>query len=164
MADKFPYVEVPEKMKEVVGELDEGTHIYRTYGPQEEFRTWFDAVCDICGDDGSVSPGGVAGYVRVSRAAVHKRLKTGRLTAFLFHIVEDSWFSKSRKKLSEGGTPYTFIPVSECRAWIEELADVKRFDKDLAQVLSSGDGDEEGKILKPPKDWEKKSKKGGHKS
>lgn len=164
MADRFPYIKVPEHLKEVVGECDEGTHIYRTYGTQEQFRAWFDAVCDICGVEGSVSPGGVAGYVRVSRAAVHKRLKMGRLSAFLFHVVEDSWFSKSRKKLSEGGTPYTFIPVTECRAWIEELEDVRRFDKDLAHALSTGDGDEDGKILKPPRNWKEKSMKGGEKT
>lgn len=160
MADSFPYVQIPLHLQESIGTLDINTHIYRRFGRQEEVRDWFDAVSEVCGDDGSISPGGVAGYVRVSRAAVHKRLKTGRLTAFLFHIVEDSLFSKSRKTLSEGGTPYTMIPVSEAKAWVQELSEMKRFDPDTAKALASGDGDTEGKVLLPSKDW-RKTLKGG---
>lgn len=160
MADWFPYVQIPPHLQENIGKPDTKTRIYRRYGKQEEVRDWFDAVSEVCGDEGSISPGGVAGYVRVSRAAVHKRLKTGRLTAFLFHLVADSDFSKSRKTLGEGGTPYTMIPVSEAKAWVQELSEMKRFDPELAEVLASGDGDTEGKILQPPKEWRKKMKGG----
>jgi hypothetical protein len=58
-------------------------------------------------------------YAPVSRAAVHKRLKEGKMTAFCFHVVEAKRsifvYQKKLKQL-----PYVYIPVSECKAWGEE--------------------------------------------
>jgi hypothetical protein len=63
-------------------------------------------------------------FVRVSRAAVHKRMKEGRLSAFCFHVVHDekTFFGNVRKAKS---TPFVSIPVSECKAWAQEI-DEKR--------------------------------------
>jgi len=75
-------------------------------------------------DDRFVSPGGVCMFVPASRAAVHKRMKEGRLTAFCFHVVheEKTFFGNVRKAKA---TPFVYIPVSECKAWAKEL-DEKR--------------------------------------
>jgi hypothetical protein len=59
-------------------------------------------------------------FAPVSRAAVHKRLKEGRMTAFCFHaLVTKSGFFGRKKTVRE--TPVVYIPVSECKAWAEEL-------------------------------------------
>lgn len=146
----FPFVEVPEEYKEIIGVPDEGTRLYRAYGPPEGIKQWFDAVCDICGENGSVSPGGAAGYSGVSRAAVHKRLKEGRLTGFLYHVVKDGGFFKNKKTLSEGGWPYCFVAVSECRAWAEELA-ARKVEKETVTKE-----DMKGEFFIAPKDWKNK--------
>lgn len=116
--DEFPYVEVPEELWPMIGKPDEGTRIYRKDGSEEECAPWFDLVCEIARD--TVSPGGVSMYCPVSRAAVYKRMKEGRLSAFLFHVTEAStnFFGKGVLKRV---TPYVYVPVSECRAWRKEL-------------------------------------------
>jgi len=59
-------------------------------------------------------------YAPVSRAAVHKRLKEGKLTGFFFHVTHRrrNFFGLdlSTRELAIG-----FIPVSECKAWRAEL-------------------------------------------
>lgn len=94
--------------------------MYRREGPQEEIPYWQDAVFDVCGD--AVSPGGCAGYVAVSRAAVHQRMKDGKLTCFLFDIThrKRNLFGqvKNVRELA-----VALVPVSECRAWQKEIED-----------------------------------------
>ena len=67
-----------------------------------------------------LSPGGVAMFVPVSRAAVHKRLREGRLTGFAFHVTSQgkSLWGKPRKMKSR---PYLVVSVSECKAWAKDL-------------------------------------------
>ena len=97
-------------------------------------------------------------YAGVSRPGVHKRLKEGRLTTFLYHTVKDGVFFKDRKKLKDGGRPFSLIPVSECKAWHQELK--SRRDRVAADKEAAGDGDWEGKFLdKPPKNWKEKVSK-----
>lgn len=154
--DDFLFVEIPPHLKKIVGEPDPGTRIFRAYGNEEDFDKWFDAVWEICGDDKAVSPGGVSMFAKVTRAGVHKRMKEGRLTAFLFHKVKESKWIKGRKVLEEGGRPYGFIPVSECKAWAKELSlirDAKSYAKE-----ANGDNDFEGRFLDKPKGWRKKTK------
>lgn len=147
----FPFVEIPSHLTDRIGEPDKGTRLYRRYGTENDSRDWFDAVCEICEGLGSVSPGGVSMYAKVSRPAVHKRLKEGRLTGFLFHIIKDGKFLKHRKKMQDGGFPYCFIPVSECKAWAQELK-VSRNKVDYEQNTSD-------KFMKPPRTYRKKIKK-----
>lgn len=112
---------IPEQVRDSLGSPDSGTRMYRYSGSQEEFETWFDAVCEACGPDGVLSPGAAGAYARVSRTGVHKRMKEGGLTAFLFHLAQGPDSGGNGARAGEGGRPYTFIPVRECRAWAKIL-------------------------------------------
>ncbi len=117
----FPLLHVPEKLQSVLGVPDPGTRIYRQEGTDEDVGRWFDVLSDFFPDDRFVSPGGVAMFAPVSRAGVHKRLKEGRLTIFMFHVSEQKRtpfvYQKKHKHF-----PYRYIPVSECKSWAAELA------------------------------------------
>jgi hypothetical protein len=118
VATEFPFVEIPEELEAIVGKRDPGTRIYRRDGSQEESSVWFDLLTEIIGP--SVSPGGVGMYCPVSRAAVYKRIKEGKLSIFLFHVThrKTTLFGKNRILRDN---PYGYIPASEARAWREEL-------------------------------------------
>ena len=118
MQTRFPFVEIPEELEAIVGKREPGTRIYRRDGSQEESSVWFDLLTEIIGP--SVSPGGVGMYCPVSRAAVYKRIKEGKLSIFLFHVThrKTTLFGKNRILRDN---PYGYIPASEARAWREEL-------------------------------------------
>src|SRR5207248_2928725 len=118
MSTEFPFVEIPPELEAIVGKRDPGTRIYRRDGSQEESSVWFDLLTEIIGP--SVSPGGVGMYCPVSRAAVYKRIKEGKLSIFLFHVThrKTTLFGKNRILRDN---PYGYIPASEARAWREEL-------------------------------------------
>lgn len=84
-------------------------------------------------------------FAKASRAAVHKRLKEGRLTAFCFHQ-ESARRSKFRKRevITTDGRPVTYIPVTECKAWAELMRGLSS--SELHQ-LQWGDGDNAGQVL-----------------
>ena len=88
MKKDFKYLEVPASLKPFIGEPDPDTRIYRREGSDEESGPWFDALGEHLPGEGFVSPGAVMMYAPVSRAAVHKRLKEGKMTAFCFHVIE----------------------------------------------------------------------------
>lgn len=161
MKSDFPYLVIPDRLKPIVGEPDPGTRIYRKEGSDDEVGPWYEAICECFPDDSFVSPGGVGMFAGVSRPAVHKRLKDGKLTAFLFHVTSaaQSIFGYQKKiKLS----PYGYIPVSECKAWDEELK--KRPDRREAYLESKGGPkpDWEGEFLdRDPKDKGNKAVKYG---
>ena len=118
MPTEVPFVEIPEELEAIVGKRDPGTRIYRRDGSQEESSVWFDLLTEIIGP--SVSPGGVGMYCPVSRAAVYKRIKEGKLSIFLFHVThrKTTLFGKNRILRDN---PYGYIPASEARAWRQEL-------------------------------------------
>ncbi len=118
MSIEFSFVQIPPEMEAVIGKPDPGTHIYRKDGSQEESAAWFDLLTELIGP--SVSPGGVGMYCPVSRAAVYKRIKEGKLSIFLFHVThrKTTLFGKT-KTLRD--SPFGYVPVSEARAWREEL-------------------------------------------
>lgn len=145
----FPFVEVPEYALKYVGyPYPEGSRLYRFFGRQEkDGMIWYDAINEIC-QCSLVSPGGAAGYVGVSRPAVHKRLKEGRLTAFLYYDLDDEdsyllgkdYYLKNPKNFIQFfidmGLVYTgklmeifdgvlpsecYIPIKECTAWAIQL-------------------------------------------
>src|ERR1700690_2244646 len=120
METEFPFVEVPEDLLAVVGERVGNTRIYSKAGPEEEQGYWFDVLCERF--DNLVSPGGVSMYAPVSRPAVHKRMKEGKLTCFLYYTThrKRNLFGKT-KVVRE--SPYGYIPVSECKAWGKEIMD-----------------------------------------
>lgn len=118
MQTVFPFVQIPKELERVIGTPDEGTHIYRKDGSQEESAAWFELLTEIIGP--SVSPGGVGMYCPVSRAAVYKRINEGKLSIFLFHVTHrKTTLFGTTKTLRD--TPFSFIPVSEASAWRAEL-------------------------------------------
>jgi hypothetical protein len=118
--EEFPFINVPESALPITGEPTEGTRLYRREGSDEECAEWFEELGNIFQGDVGLSPGGVTMFVPVSRAAVHKRLREGRLTGFTFYVTSqaNSFFGKPRKIKQR---PYIALSVSECKAWAEEL-------------------------------------------
>jgi hypothetical protein len=118
MASAFPFTSIPRDFAPLIGTPDEGTRIFRAEGNHDQMRRWFEALCDHIGP--CVSPGGAAVYSGASRAGVYKKMKTGGLTTFCFHITgsKKTWLGRD-KKLKEWALVY--IPVAECKAWRAEL-------------------------------------------
>lgn len=114
-------MEVPSRFLTDVGIPRPDTRIHRRYGAPEDFEGWFEVVREICAPEGALSPGGVGLYARVSRTALHKRIKEGRLTAFLFYLDADASHSGASQTPPVAGRPFTLIPVRECRAWVALL-------------------------------------------
>jgi hypothetical protein len=112
-------IQIPEQIAHIFGRPDEGTRIYRAQGTEVENGLWFEAINSIT-PDGVVSPGGAGMFAPVSRAAVHKRMKDGKLTAFLFHVTRKkvNWLGRPREVRT---SPYIYVPVSELKAWAEEI-------------------------------------------
>jgi hypothetical protein len=141
----FPFIEIPAHLQPMLGLPDEGTRIYRAYGPRDAFGEWWEAVCEACGEQGSVSPGGVCMHVKVSRAGVYKRMKEGRLTALCFHVEEQyRTIFRKREMIKTSGHPYCCVPVTECVAWSEQLRHLEYRERKLIQW---GDGDHAGQVL-----------------
>lgn len=116
----FPYLQVTKRDRALVGKPDPGTRMFRMSGPEEDFCEWFDKLSARFPGELFFSPGGTAGYVRVSRAAVYLRMNSGKLTVFSYHPskVTKTRFGGVRKTRE---TPYVFIPISECKGWAAEL-------------------------------------------
>lgn len=145
MDNDFPLIEVPSSLLPRLGEVDPGTRMYRRYGTEADFADWWDAVLEACGEESCVSPGGVAMYARVSRAGVHKRMKEGRITAFLFHVVKGVSRWTKREILDNAGQPYAYIPCEECKAWAKIMKE--KMDRKGRKLESFGDGDFNGDFM-----------------
>lgn len=143
----FPFVVIPEHLTAAIGEPVRDTRMYERRGQEEEYREWWDAVCEICGEESSVSPGGASMYVQVSRAGVHKRMKEGRITAFLFYPIKGISRWTKREKLANYGLPYIYIPGIELRAWAEMMEKKKMSRAERARE-ALGDGDFRGTFLR----------------
>jgi hypothetical protein len=118
--NELPFINVPPEALAIVGEPTPGTRFYRREGSDEECGDWFEAIGRIFEGDVGLSPGGVVMFVPVSRAAVHKRLREGRLTGFAFYVTSQgkSLWGKPRKIKAR---PYLVLSVSECKAWAKDL-------------------------------------------
>jgi hypothetical protein len=117
---QFPFIEVPKDLRKIVGEPTPGTRAYRREGTHAECGKWIEDLGLHYKGDVGISPAGVTMFVPVQRAAVHKRIKEGKLTAFFFYIthVESTFFGTKRKvKLR----PYILLSMSECKAWVAEM-------------------------------------------
>ena len=117
---EFPFIEVPKDLSKIVGEPTPGTRAYRREGTHAECGQWIEDLGLHYKGDVGISPSGVTMFVPVQRAAVHKRIKEGKLTAFFFYItnVESTFFGTKRKvKLR----PYTLLSMSECKEWVAEM-------------------------------------------
>jgi len=154
MTTEFPFVNVPLEFYPVVGDPIPGA--------QEESSYWFDFLCEKY--DRLVSPGGVSMFAPVSRAAVHKRMKEGRLTCFLYDV-------KFRKRNLFGITKevrerdMAMIPVSECKAWGREIEDRAIEQGRVTREELEGDKpDWDGLFMHPDSRWEKQQKRKAQKS
>jgi hypothetical protein len=118
--DEFPFINVPSEVLAIVGQPTAGTRFYRREGSDDECADWFQALGKIFQGDVGLSPAGVAMFVPVSRAAVHKRLREGRLTGFAFYVTSQkkSLWGKPRKIKER---PYLVLSVSECKAWAKDI-------------------------------------------
>jgi len=117
---QFPFIEVPKDLRKMVGEPTPGTRAYRREGTHAECGQWIEDLGLHYKGDVGISPAGVTMFVPVQRAAVHKRIKEGKLTAFFFYIthIESTFFGTKRKvKLR----PYIMLSMSECKAWAAEM-------------------------------------------
>ena len=117
---QFPFIEVPKDLRKIAGEPTPGTRAYRREGTHAECGQWIEDLGEHYKGDVGISPAGVTMFVPVQRAAVHKRIKEGKLTAFFFYItrIESTFFGTKRKvKLR----PYIVLSVSECKAWAAEM-------------------------------------------
>lgn len=117
---EFPFIEVPKDLRNIVGEPTPGTRAYRREGTHAECGQWIEDLGLHYKGDVGISPAGVTMFVPVQRAAVHKRIKEGKLTAFFFYIthVESTFFGTKRKVKMR---PYILLSMSECKAWVAEM-------------------------------------------
>jgi hypothetical protein len=153
MSTSFPFVEVPEELLAVVGRRERDTRIYRKSGPEEEGGYWFDVICDKFGP--LISPGGVSMYAPVSRAAVHKRMKEGKLTCFLYHnSYRKRGIFGNKREVRESNMSY--VPVIECKAWGKEIMErAIELGKVTREELQGDKPDWHGEFLEPDSRWER---------
>jgi hypothetical protein len=118
MNSTFAFVTVPSVLHRVVGEPVAGTRIFRKQGAEDHIPDWEDVIFKEFGP--CISPGGAAQRAGVSRAAVHDRLKQGKLTGFFFYSTKPRRFLfgklPPKRELMIG-----YIPVSEATAWRKEI-------------------------------------------
>jgi hypothetical protein len=117
---EFPFIEVPKDLRKIVGKPTPGTRAYRREGTHVECGQWLEDLGLHYKGDVGISPAGVTMFVPVQRAAVHKRIKEGKLTAFFFYITRiDSTFFGTKRKVKL--RPYILLSMSECKAWVTEM-------------------------------------------
>jgi len=140
---EFPFIEVPKDLCKIVGEPTPGTRAYRREGTHAECGQWIEDLGLYYKGDVGISPSGVTMFVPVQRAAVHKRIKEGKLTAFFFYITHvDSTFFGTKRKVKM--RPYILLSMSECKAWVAEMKRRMGYVDDPDQSLM-----EQRKKLKP---------------
>jgi hypothetical protein len=117
---QFPFIEVPKELREIVGTPTRGTRAYRREGTHAECAQWVEALGLYYKGDVGLSPSGVSLFVPITRAGVHKRIRDGKLTAFVFYITrrEVSFLGVKRKAKQR---PYILLSLSECKAWAAEM-------------------------------------------
>jgi hypothetical protein len=155
--DLAKIVEIPEEIRHVFGEVVPGTRMYRAEGPEGTSGPWFEAVCEIAGR--CVSPGGASMFAPVSRAAVHKRVKEGKLTAFCFYITKTSTgiFGKQRQTRE---TPLVYIPIGELKLWAAELEErMIRLGRITREEVEGDKPDWEGKFWEWRSKWQEQKRK-----
>jgi hypothetical protein len=153
MSTESYLVEIPDELLPIIGQPDPSTRIFRQAGTKAESGKWFDAICEHIG--ATVSPGGVAMYAKVSRAGTYKRIKEGRLTAFCFHEIKPRLGLFGMKEVRT--SPFIYIPVSEAKAWGEEmLAKRARGEKIYREDIEGEEPDTEGEFFEWDSPWRKK--------
>jgi hypothetical protein len=153
MSGEFPYATIPAEFAQIIGERQADTHVYRREAAYEDIGPWFELLTDLVGP--TVSPGGVGMFCPVSRASVHERVKRGKLSIFLFHVThrKTTIFGKN-KTVRE--SPFAYIPVSECKAWRQEIeARAQEQGYISRKELDDSRSDWEGDFMKWDSRWQK---------
>jgi hypothetical protein len=149
----FPFAVIPPEMEKIIGTRDGPSHVWRQSGSEEDCSAWYDALSECAGR--CVSPGGVSMYCPVSRAAVHRRVKDGKLSMFLFHVTENKTglFRRDREVRT---SPYGFVPVSECKAWKKEFEDrAVRHEEISREDLEGAKPDWNGEFIQWDSRWQR---------
>jgi hypothetical protein len=154
MSSEFPFVEPSKELQPIIGQRIGSSRMYKRMGTEEEMASWFETLTGEIGP--AVSPGGVRMYCPVSRAAVHKRIKDGRLSCFTFYTVRHETGLFGQVKDSREKTPYAYIPVSECKAWRTEFLERKtKNDPKLAVELEDAKPDWSGEFMEMESRWQR---------
>ena len=154
-------VEIPDEIKSIFGEPVPGTRMYQAEGPEGTSGPWYEAVSQVAGP--CVSPGGGSMFAPVSRAAVHKRVKEGKLTAFCFYQTSTSkgLFGKQRKARQ---SPLVYIPVCELKLWAEELQErMIRLGRITREEIEGDKPDWQGRFWEWESKWKNQKRKEGGK-
>ncbi len=99
----------------------EGTRVYREDGGWRAFRLWLMEMRQLF--QGDLIPfEWVAQFVGVTRAAVHKRIKSGQLTIFTFGMEETvkGVLGGERKRMRQ---EFKYAVLTECHFWRTNLMD-----------------------------------------
>lgn len=138
---EFPFVEVPKSLGSVIGKPDKGTRMFRASGRNADYRKWIDSISVALA--GNLLPSNwVPDYVGVSRAAVHQRAQSGKLTAFVFSLTGAAFPILKLRVVRE---QYVFLVRSECDAWREEILFRRarsRSGRTAEDYLAQGEDDE----------------------
>ena len=108
--------EVPANLLTRVGSLRRGTCTYETRGDHDAYREWVNALFSHF-MAGLLNPSCAGMYAGVSRTALHKALREGRLIAFSFRLTQP------QEGPREVGPPYVLIPIDELNSWRRVLAE-----------------------------------------
>jgi hypothetical protein len=160
MRSDFPFVKVPLDLYRIIGEPLPGTRMHRKEDAEDHIAGWEDVIFKEFGP--CVSPGGAAQRAGVSRAAVHDRLKQGKLTGFFFYSTKPRRFLfgklPPKRELMIG-----YIPVSEAAAWRTEI-EQRAIKKGLVtrEELDGDKPDWQGCFLESNSSFAKAKNKGDH--
>lgn len=142
---------------EIIGKQVTGTRLYQKHGPESEASYWYDVIFDVFGP--CVSPGGISMYAPVSRAAIHQRIKQGKMLAFYFYLDSErrNWFGT---KTARKNVAYGLIPVEEGKIWKKELEErALALNKVTREELEGEEPDWYGKFLEWDSEFVKKANK-----
>src|ERR1700722_12500658 len=115
MSTDFPFVEVSKNLQRYVGKVKKGKHEYEAEGDEDKYRDWVEVLVEQK-ELPLVTFTWAPIYVGVSREAVYKRCREGKLTIFYFYINQSVPLLKRFKYVKSS---YAFLSLSELKAWRE---------------------------------------------
>lgn len=121
VSPRIPFISVPNDSRSALGEMVDGTRIYRCGEVIHSIRSdeWSDAVHSL--PDDLVSPGG-AGMYGLSRLIAHRLARLGLLTMFLYYEARESFSLWNWKKCWNHRSPSQgYISGNECAFWNAQL-------------------------------------------
>jgi len=128
--DRFPYAEPPEHWKRVKEiKCVKGTRWWIDRGNGGSFRTWlYELLEDEDYKEVLIPLQWVPEVVGVTRAAVHKRAKAGKLTVFSFVMTEPEKEFVNKARM-HARSRYDYAVLCECEAWGDLVS--AQFDREI---------------------------------